>query len=137
MPPSTLSKMRRTLRPMVALARLALASALCVVFMPSARRIGPVDDDERRAAAGARGAAVQRVFGLAHRLDDRDDDRQILGQAAGHHRGDRDFLGGDAAAAHRLHADHVGGIEARGGKKARDRASVGGTIGKPSVQPLR
>ena len=79
-----------------------------------------VDDDERRAAAGARGAAVQCELGLAHRLDDRDHDRQVLGQAAGHHRGDRDFLRGDAAAAHRLDADHVGRLEARGGKKARD-----------------
>ena len=41
-PPSTLSIIRRTLRPMVALARLPLPSALCVQFMPIFWRIGPL-----------------------------------------------------------------------------------------------
>ena len=39
---SRLISTSRTARPIVALARLALASALCVAFMPSSRRIGPL-----------------------------------------------------------------------------------------------
>ena len=70
------------------------------------------------------------------RLDRGEHDRQVLGPAAGHHRVDRDLL--DRA------LDEVGRDDAPRPRRAArvvpssmrsTRASVGGTTGRPSVQP--
>ena len=78
--------------------------------------------------------AVERV---AERLDGRDDDRHVLGLAAGHHGVDRDFLGGDRdLAVLDERAAGSDGSSPAAASMPTMRSSVGGTTGNPSVQPL-
>ena len=70
-----------------------------------------VDDDEHRAAAGARRGAVQQKVRVAHRFDRCGDDREIARAAAGHHRVDCSLLRGDRASADRLDSKHLRRLE--------------------------
>ncbi len=66
-----------------------------------------VDDQEVGAGMGRGLAAVEVVLRLHHGLDRRDQDRQIFGPAARHHRVDRDLLDGGDAVPRRDARDHV------------------------------
>ena len=103
---------------MVALARLPLASALCVAFMPMRRRMGPLTTTNGALPPVLAVQPCSPNSGAAHRSHEREHDRHVFGQAPRHHRGDRHLLRGDAAAAHRLDGDHVGRREPHGREEA-------------------
>ena len=71
MPPGRTSRMlisaRRIARPITAVARSLLPSALNVPAAPSSRRIGPFSTTKHGAAAGGGGGAVQQELRLQHR----------------------------------------------------------------------
>ena len=95
-----------------------------------------VHHDHGSAAPGACGAAVQAELLIAHRADDRDNDRHVFGQAARHHRRDRNFFRGNAPAAHGFHSDDGVGKQRgsaekgtnRGFRRRNDRQSVGPAV---------
>jgi hypothetical protein len=123
-------------RPIVALGRLPLPSTLWVAFMPSARRTGPFTTTTAR-CPGAGGDAVQSELRLAHGLDDRHHDRQILGQASGHDRGDDHFLGGIRRRRTGSMPTIASGAEARRLQKARHDGVGGRDDRQPVGPPLR
>src|SRR3972149_2132997 len=65
---------------------------------PDARRVGAVDDDGRGGEVGRGLEPVEVEDGVARRLHGRQDHREIVGAAAGHHGVDGDLLDAGAAA---------------------------------------
>ena len=91
------------------------------------------DDRTDRHRRGQQAVHVELV--VARRFDRREDPGQVLGFAAGHHRGDRDLLDGDLDEIGWDGRDDVGGARLVPVSIAITRSSVGGTTGSPSVQP--
>ena len=116
----------------------ALPERVVARVHPDLRRDRPADDHAEGGAARARQHGVQVERRVEHRLERRDDDGEVLGPAARHHRVRRRLLERHTATARRHEADEQLGIVAPTSSSiASTRAGVGGTIGRPSVQPRR
>ena len=97
--------------------------------------IGTAHDQQRRRAAGAGGRAVEVEVRPVHRLEGRDQHREILRQAAGHHGVDRGGMQRQVEAGRGMVAITVSGGRLSAASMALTRSTTGGTTGRPSVQP--
>ena len=119
-PPPTLRITSCSARPIVELARLPCPSALPREFIPMARVPGPL-----HTITGPAGIVVaSRPWMLnslgARRLDGGQHPRQVLGLAAGHHRGDRHLLDGRLHEVGRHDRDDVGRRTSGAGQHPHD-----------------
>ena len=135
-PPPTLRTTSCTARPIVRLARLPWPSTLPAPFIPIALVPGPL-----QMITGPTGIVVASTpwmlnssLQIASTIGDHP--RQVLGLAPGHHRVDRDLLDGDLDEVRRHDGDDVARARASCPRASAARApAVGGTTGRPSVQP--
>ena len=136
-PPSTLSRKSLTVRPIVALARLALASALCVLLKPSRLRTGPL--------TMIRGA-LPPVLAVQPCMPNSGWHIALMtARTTGMYSGRQPAMTAAMATFSALMLRRRTGstptrssaLQRPACRNARTASSVGGTIGKPSVQPLR
>ena len=138
MPPGRTSRMlisaRRMARPITAVARSLLPSALNVPAAPSSRRIGPFSTISTAQPPVEDGGAVQQELRLQHGGEGGQHGRKMHRQAAGHDGVDRQLLRGDRHAAHRLDAEQAGraGSSPSRGRRARRPRWAGRSAGRRS-----
>jgi hypothetical protein len=90
-----------------------------------------VDHDEDRGSARAGDGAMQRELRIGHRLEGREQHRDVVGAAPREDRVDRELLGSDRASTHGLVKHDVVGREPRGIEERPDGLGRGRHHGKP------
>ena len=130
------SSTSRSDRPMVALARNPGPKRFAFALRPRRSRIGPLTITISAAPPVLVAGPWSMKAGSPIACSAAPDDRKVLGPAPGHDRVDRRLVRGHRAVAHRLVEQHVVGLPRPGREHRATSASVGGTTGRPSVQPL-
>ncbi len=127
----------RRVRPIVALARLPLASALWVAFIPISRRIGPFTTTKGALPPVLAVQPCSPYSGWHTALTT----ATTTGMNAGMHPAITAAIAAFSAVMRRRRTGSTPttspGSSDAAPRKRRTRSSVGGTIGSPSVQPLR
>ena len=87
---------------------------------------------DQRLAARRVAAVLDAVAGIRHRLDERHQDRHVLGPAAGHHAVDRHVPDGGRAIVGQQRADHLVGLAVGEAQERGDlrRASAARSAGR-------